>query len=130
MNVYLYIAENNPDGAYEICKKYGYFNVQSIEELAENLQAIVAGNGQESLQEILEIHPEKDVILELFDKKKVEEKPDLELLVKTIVQQDRDMERETKELFFCVNRTRDKYPDCIPYSTTCVVVEENNTKFL
>lgn len=93
MNVYQYIAENNPDAAYEICKKYGYFDVQSIEELGNNLQAIVAEQGEDAFQEVLDIHPEKDVILELFNKKKVEEKPDLEFLVKKIVQQDREMER-------------------------------------
>jgi hypothetical protein len=71
MNVYLYIAENNPDEAYEICKKYGYFNINSIEELADALKSIVAEQGQDSLEEILNIHPEKEVILEIFDKKKV-----------------------------------------------------------
>jgi hypothetical protein len=71
MNVYLYIAENNPDEAYEICKKYGYFNINSIEDLADSLKSIVAEQGQDSLEEILNIHPEKEVILEIFDKKKV-----------------------------------------------------------
>jgi len=71
MNVYLYIAENKPDEAYEICKKYGYFNINSIEELADALKSIVAEQGQDSLEEILNIHPEKEVILEIFDKKKV-----------------------------------------------------------
>lgn len=102
MNVYLYIAENNPDAAYEICKKYGYFNVQSIEELASSLQEIVAENDEDSLQEVLEIHPEKDVILELFNKKKVEEQPDIELLVKKIVKQDRDMDRERSRDCSCM----------------------------
>jgi hypothetical protein len=71
MNVYLYIAENNPDEAYEICKKYGFFNINSIEELADCLKNIVAEKGQDSFEEILNIHPEKEVILEIFDKKKV-----------------------------------------------------------
>jgi hypothetical protein len=71
MNVYLYIAENNPDAAYEICKKYGYFNINSMEDLADSLKIIVAEQGQDSLEEILNIHPEKEVILEIFDKKKV-----------------------------------------------------------
>jgi hypothetical protein len=71
MNVYSYIAENNPDEAYEICKKYGYFNINSMEELANCLKSIVAENGQDSLEEIFNIHPEKGVILEIFDKKKV-----------------------------------------------------------
>jgi len=58
MNVYLYIAENNPDEAYEICKKYGYFNINSMEELADALKSIVAEQGQDSLEEILNIFEE------------------------------------------------------------------------
>ena len=92
MNVYLYIAENNPDASYEVCKKYGYFNIQSIEELATALQSIVAENGQDSLEEILEIHPDKEVILEVF-KKKVEEKP-IEEVLQSIFDKNKPMERE------------------------------------
>ena len=83
MNVYLYIAENNPDAAYEICKKYGYFNINSMEELADSLKSIVAEQGQGSLEEILNIHPEKEVILEIFDKKKVIEEKPLEEIIQS-----------------------------------------------
>ena len=31
MHVYHYIAENNPDAAFEVCKKYGYFKINSID---------------------------------------------------------------------------------------------------
>ena len=70
MNVYLYIAQSNPDAAFEACKKYGYFDVQNIEELAQSLQLIVAQNGEESFKEVMDLHPDKEVLLELFDKKK------------------------------------------------------------
>jgi len=97
MNLYLYIAQNNPDAAYEICKKYGYFNVNSIEELANCLQSIVAENGQECLKEILEIHPEKEVILEVFDyKKKVNEVP-LEEVLQKIFDKNKPVEKEKSE---------------------------------
>jgi hypothetical protein len=92
MNVYLYIAENNPDASYEVCKKYGYFNIQSIEELATALQSIVAENGQDSLEEILEIHPDKEVILEVF-KKKVDEKP-IEEVLQSIFDKNKPVEKE------------------------------------
>jgi hypothetical protein len=94
MNVYLYIAENNPDAAYEICKKYGYFNINSIEELADSLKSIVAEKGQDSLEEILNIHPEKEVILEIFDKKKVIEEKPLEQIIQSIFDKNKPVEKE------------------------------------
>lgn len=97
MNLYLYIAQNNPDAAYEICKKYGYFNVNSIEELSNALQNIVAENGQDSLKEILEIHPEKEVILEVFDdKKKINELP-LEEVIQKIFDKNKPVEKEKSD---------------------------------
>jgi len=97
MNLYLYIAKNNPDAAYEICKKYGYFNINSIEELSNALQSIVAEHGQDSLKEILEIHPEKEVILEVFDdKKKVNEVPIEEVLQK-IFDKNKPVEKEKSD---------------------------------
>ena len=70
MNVYHYIAENNPDAAFEVCKKYGYFQINSIDELANCLQNIVAQDGEGSFKEVMDLHPDKDVLIELFDKKK------------------------------------------------------------
>ena len=128
MNVYLYIAENNPDAAYEICKKYGYFNVQSIEELADSLQAIVAEHGQDSLQEVLEIHPEKDVILELFDKKKVDEEPSVEELVTKILKQDRQMERERARDCSCMKSADATSTNSA--NTNSSIVNQTNTYIL
>lgn len=123
MNVYLYISENNPDAAYEICKKYGYFNIQSIEELANALQDIVAEHGQDSLQEILEIHPEKDVILEVFDKKKVEEAP-LEELIQKIFDKNKPVERQKRDCS-CM-----KNADAAVSNTPSPVVNQTNTFIL
>jgi hypothetical protein len=75
MHVYHYIAENNPDAAFEVCKKYGYFKINSIDELANCLQNIVAQDGEGSLKEVMELHPDKDVLIELFDKKKDDTTP-------------------------------------------------------
>ena len=84
MNIYSYIAQNNPDASYEVCKKYGYFNINSMEELANSLQNIVAEHGQDSFQDVLDIHPDKAVILEVYDdKKKVDTKP-LEEVIQAI----------------------------------------------
>ena len=94
MNVYLYIAENNPDEAYEICKKYGYFNINSMEELANCLKSIVAENGQDSLEEIFNIHPEKEVILEIFDKKKVIDTKPFEEVIESIFEKNKPVEKD------------------------------------
>ena len=69
MNVYDYIANVNPDAANNICRKYGYYQIENLEELAFCLRQIVADNGEESLKKIMELHPEKEVILELFEVK-------------------------------------------------------------
>jgi len=94
MNVYLYIAENNPDEAYEICKKYGYFNINSIEELADALKSIVAEQGQDSLEEILNIHPEKEVILEIFDKKKEIDTKPIEEVIQLMFDKNKPIEKD------------------------------------
>ena len=75
MNVYHYIAENNPDAANEICKKYGFFQINSIDELGNCLQEIVGQHGESSLSEIMSLHPDKEVLIELFDKKKDDTTP-------------------------------------------------------
>jgi hypothetical protein len=72
MNVYHYIAQNNPDAANDICKKFGYFQINSIDELANCLQNIVAQDGESALKDVMSLHPDKDVLIELFDKKKDE----------------------------------------------------------
>lgn len=126
MNVYSYIAENNPDAAYEICKKYGYFNINSMEELGNALKSVVAENGQDSLEEILNIHPEKEVILEIFNKKKVDEKP-----LEEIIQKIFDKNKPTEKHDDCSCK---KSADAIPTSATTQapssVVNQTNTYIL
>jgi hypothetical protein len=69
MNVYQYIANVNPDAANNVCKKYGYYQIANTDELAWCLRQIVADNGEEGLKKIMELHPEKEVIIELFEVK-------------------------------------------------------------
>lgn len=75
MNVYQYIAYSSPDAANELCNKHGYYQIQSIDELADCLQSIVARKGESAFKGIMELHPDKDVVLELFEKK-IEAKPE------------------------------------------------------
>lgn len=68
MNVYSYIAESNPDACFEICKKYGFFQVADLNEMSETMQTIVGKGNEEALKDIMDLHPDKGVILELFEK--------------------------------------------------------------
>ena len=75
MNVYRYIAENNPNGANDICVKNGLTEADSTETISYYLESIVAQNGADSLKEIMTLHPDKEVLLECFQQPtKVEEK--------------------------------------------------------
>ena len=69
MNVYSYIAESNPDGCYEICKKYGFFQVADVREMSDVLQTIVGMENEDAFKDVMDLHPDKEVILELFEKK-------------------------------------------------------------
>ena len=66
MNVYHYIAETDPIKANELCKKYGYYQNQYIEDLPICMQQIVSEHGESAFKDILSLHPDKDVILEVY----------------------------------------------------------------
>lgn len=69
MRVYTYIVECNPHEAYEVCKKYGFFNIESKEQMADCLEIIVAQEGEGAFKDVMELHPDKEVLVELFTKK-------------------------------------------------------------
>jgi hypothetical protein len=66
MNVYKYIAETDPNSSNELCKKYGYYQNQYIEDIPICLEQIVGEHGETAFKEILSLHPDKDVILEVY----------------------------------------------------------------
>jgi hypothetical protein len=68
MNVYQYIAETNPNEANSICERNGLTDAMDTQTIAFYLENIVAQNGEESFNEILSLHPDKEVILECFGK--------------------------------------------------------------
>lgn len=74
MNLYKYVAHANPQGAKAICHKFGYrvANVKTKDDLAECLRELVATEGEQALKEVLENHPDKEIILELYENKKVD----------------------------------------------------------
>lgn len=67
MNLYSYIAVNNPSMAKALCHKYGYevTNVQNKKDLGVCLEKLVANEGEIALKDIVHNHPDKEIILEV-----------------------------------------------------------------
>lgn len=67
MNIYTYVAESNPSMAKAICHKYGYklSGVQSKKDLGVCLEQLVAKEGEPALQDVVNNHPDKDLIIEM-----------------------------------------------------------------
>lgn len=75
MNVYEYVASSNPSLAQEIINHFGY-EVKNTRNMGDNLKKLVSNEGEPALRLILNNHPDKDIILELFKNK--EEVPKLD----------------------------------------------------
>lgn len=71
MNVYNYIAQSNPHGAKAVCHSLGYklSGVNSADDLGSCLAQIVEKEGEPAFRKIMEQHPDKEVICELFAEK-------------------------------------------------------------
>jgi hypothetical protein len=69
MSVFNYIAESNPYFAKGICQKYGYqtTNIRSKSDLGHCLKLLVQKHGEGAFQDIMQSHPDKDLILEMFE---------------------------------------------------------------
>ena len=65
MNVYNYVANSNPYVAKEICNNFGY-KIVDKNNMGENLKKLVVNEGEPALKMILDNHPDKDIILELY----------------------------------------------------------------
>jgi len=75
--VYEYIAKNNPQGAKSLCESYGY-QITNPYNMSQNLKTLVNNEGEDALLSLMEMHPDKDFILEVFAKpiQKEEKKSD------------------------------------------------------
>jgi hypothetical protein len=67
MNIYTYVAQCNPSMAKAICHKYGYklTGVQSKSDLGVCLEQLVAKEGESALNDIVNNHPDRDLIIEM-----------------------------------------------------------------
>lgn len=65
MNLYWTIAEQNPDGAYQLCTDYGY-NPQSAEEAAQYLYEIFS-SGDDGFIAVMSIHPHQEAMVDYIN---------------------------------------------------------------
>lgn len=67
--IYYTVACANPTATEAILNKYGYRvdGEPSVDELAHYLEQVVTDNGRPALMDILDAHPDKDVILQAFN---------------------------------------------------------------
>jgi hypothetical protein len=63
MDVYKYVAESNPVMARGIIESFGYEHANTPDM---GLSQLVAKVGEPALKKVMDNHPDKDVILELF----------------------------------------------------------------
>jgi hypothetical protein len=66
-----YVAIGNPIQASELCEKYGYsVDETSTENITQTLNGILEDNpNKQTFREICDLHPDKDLILELYQPK-------------------------------------------------------------
>ena len=65
MTIYEYIARNNPMGAKRVIESFGYVVTQP-KKMGDNLRMLVAQEGEPALKAVVDLHPDKDLILEVF----------------------------------------------------------------
>jgi hypothetical protein len=65
MNLYEYIAKTNPSGSKKVIQEFGY-RVVDGRRMGDNLRMLVAEQGEPALRAIAQLHPDKDLILEVF----------------------------------------------------------------
>ena len=71
MDLYTYVATSNPYQAKAILHKYGYSmqNVRNESDLGVCLRKLVAYEGEGAFSDILDSHPDKNVIVEMYGNK-------------------------------------------------------------
>ena len=65
MNFCEYIAKTNPMGAKKVINEFGY-RVVDGRRMGENLRMLVAQEGEPALRAIAELHPDKELLLDVF----------------------------------------------------------------
>lgn len=73
VDIYQYIAENDQNGCKMIANQYGYSlaDVQTADDMADVLEDLVAREGETAFYQVLDMHPDKQVILEVYGKREM-----------------------------------------------------------
>jgi len=66
MTMYDYIAQSNPRGAKALIESFGY-RVTNPKTMGQNLRMLVAQEGESALIAVAQMHPDKDLIIEVFN---------------------------------------------------------------
>jgi hypothetical protein len=71
MDIYTYVAESNPYQAKAILHKYGYSvrDAKTNTDIGKCLKDLVLYEGEDALRDIVDNHPDKGIILEMYQPK-------------------------------------------------------------
>jgi hypothetical protein len=73
MNLYTYVAANNPYFVKSLAHKYGH-ELKKDPNLSFVLEQLVAMHGEQALSEIINVHPDKDLFKDFYSPKIEESK--------------------------------------------------------
>ncbi len=68
-DVFEYIVVNNPDGVRNLAQAYGY-QCDSFDDGMSVVQDVAMNHGDGGFQDVMNLHPDKEIILGLFSSKK------------------------------------------------------------
>lgn len=71
--VYDYIANNNPHEAKQLCESFGY-TITNPRSMSHNLKMLVNQEGEVALKPLMELHPDKEILVDYFGTKTKEKK--------------------------------------------------------
>ena len=67
ITLYDYLAYNVPNECQDLLSRYDIPNAQNEDELTENLKQFVRVYREDALEQLSEIHPDKDLIIEMAE---------------------------------------------------------------
>ena len=67
ITLYDYLAYNVPNECQDLLSRYDIPNAQNEDELTENLKQFVRVYREDALEKLSEIHPDKDLIIEMAE---------------------------------------------------------------
>lgn len=63
MSVYQYVADNDPSGTQQLIQAFGY-EITDKRNLGRSLAELVSNVGEPALKKVIDLHPDKGIILE------------------------------------------------------------------